>query len=89
MLGEARQESATVLVRLLSQFWPQKARKEAEKFGFGFFCVLLRPSASLCVLLRFLWHHFRVLVLGDPPSTWRNLTTRSRSDIRLAIHYLF
>jgi hypothetical protein len=79
MLGEARQESATVLVRLLSQFWPQKARKDAETFGFGFFCVLLR----------FLWHHFRVLALGDPSSTWRKLTTRSRSDIRLAIHYLF
>jgi hypothetical protein len=45
MLGEAWQEIAKVLVWLLSQFWPQKARKDAEKFGFGFFCVLLRPSA--------------------------------------------
>jgi hypothetical protein len=70
MLGEARQEIAIVLLRLLSQFWPQKARKDAEKFGYGFFCVLLR----------FLWHHFRVLVLGDPFSMWRKLTTRGRSD---------
>jgi hypothetical protein len=70
MLGEAWQEIAKVLVWLLSQLWPQKARKDAEKFGFGFFCVLLR----------FLWHHFRFLVLGDPSSTWRKLTTRSRSD---------
>jgi hypothetical protein len=70
MLGEARQEIAIVLVRLLSQFWPQKAQKDAEKFGLGFFCVLLR----------FLWHHFRVLVLWDMSSTWRKLTTRSRSD---------
>jgi hypothetical protein len=70
MLGEAWQEIAKVLVWLLSQFWPQKARKDAEKFGYGFFCVLMR----------FLWHHFRVLVLGDPFSMWRKLTTRSRSD---------
>jgi hypothetical protein len=27
--------------------------------------------------------------LGDPSYTWRKLTTRSRSDIRLAIQYLF
>ena len=52
MLGEARQEIAIVLVRLLSPFWPQKARRDAEKFG-------LVSSASFCV---FLWHHFRVLV---------------------------